>query len=182
MAWMRQKSETSNETPPQNHKQTSQPALQARPAESAPEQKREPQMEKRANVGQTVKIKGEVTAQEDLTIEGQIEGQISLPGNALTIGANGRVNAQVMAKTVMILGQVKGDIVAKEKVDVAPSGSVEGDIRSPRVAIADGARFKGSIDMETGNADRKQGQHPNQNKQHQQQQQEKDQRVAMAAS
>jgi cytoskeletal protein CcmA (bactofilin family) len=157
MAWMRQKSEPQQPIKPTQSPETSKPVAQSKPAEPAQApapapKKEEPKMEKRANVGQSVKISGELTASEDLTIEGQVEGSISLPDNNLTIGANGRITAQVMAKTVTVLGQVAGDVVAKEKVDIAPSGSVEGDICSPRVAIADGARFRGAIDMESGTA------------------------------
>ena len=156
MAWMRQKSEPQQSNQPTQSPETSKPVAQSMPAEPAqapvPAPIKEPKMERNANVGQSVKISGELTASEDLTIEGQVEGSISLSDNNLTIGANGRITAQVMAKTVNVLGQVTGDIVAKEKVDIAPSGSVEGDICSPRVSIADGARFRGAIDMETGSA------------------------------
>ena len=76
------------------------------------------------------------------------DGKIRVKDHGLTIGANGRIAAEVHAKTVVVVGQVIGNITADDKVDIAPSGSVEGDIRSPRVSIADGAKFKGSIDMD----------------------------------
>jgi cytoskeletal protein CcmA (bactofilin family) len=110
------------------------------------------QQQKIANVGQSVHIKGELTGKEDLTIEGTVEGRISLPANSLTVGTNGRVAAEIHAKTVEVLGQVQGNIVAVDMVTIAPSGSVQGDIQSPRVAIADGARFRGAIDMESRGA------------------------------
>jgi cytoskeletal protein CcmA (bactofilin family) len=100
------------------------------------------------NIGQSVQIKGELTGNEDLTIEGMVDGKILVKDHNLTIGANGRITAEVHAKTVVIVGQVMGNITADDKVEIAPSGSVEGDIRAPRVAISDGASFKGSIDME----------------------------------
>ena len=100
------------------------------------------------NIGQSVQIKGELTGNEDLTIEGMVDGKIMVKDHNLTIGANGRITAEVHAKTVVVVGQVMGNITADDKVEIAPSGSVEGDIRAPRVAISDGASFKGSIDME----------------------------------
>ena len=183
MAWMRQKSETPPEPArPQTMEQSTRPMAQTRPAEPAPVPKKEPQMEqKKANVGQSVKVTGELTSREDLTVEGQVDGSISLPDNHLTIGANGRIKAQIMAKTVMILGQVKGDIMAKEKVDIAPSGSVEGDITAPRVAIADGARFRGSIDMESATASQSKSTQ-NQQNQNASQNKNEESKVAMAAS
>jgi cytoskeletal protein CcmA (bactofilin family) len=105
-------------------------------------------MEKIVNIGQSVQIKGELTGNEDLTIEGMVDGKILVKDHNLTIGTNGRIKAEVHAKTVIVVGQVNGNITADDKVEIAPSGSVEGDLRAPRVAIADGARFKGSIDME----------------------------------
>ena len=106
--------------------------------------------QKTATVGQSIHIKGEMNGKEDLTIEGTVEGRVSLPGNSLTIGANGRVAAEIHAKNVEVLGQVQGNIVAVDVVTIAPSGSVQGDIKSPRVAIADGARFRGAVDMDPG--------------------------------
>jgi cytoskeletal protein CcmA (bactofilin family) len=102
------------------------------------------------NIGKSVVIKGELNGSEDLTIEGQVEGKIELRQNVLTIGANGRIKAQVFAKSVIILGEVTGNVTASEKVDIRDNGSVDGDIASPRVAIAEGAHFRGSIDMQKG--------------------------------
>ncbi len=104
------------------------------------------------NIGKSVVIKGELNGSEDLTIEGQVEGKIELRQNVLTIGANGRIKAQVFAKAVIILGEVTGNVTATEKVDIRDNGSVDGDIAAPRVAIAEGAHFRGSIDMQKGNA------------------------------
>jgi cytoskeletal protein CcmA (bactofilin family) len=100
------------------------------------------------NIGKSVVIKGELNGSEDLTIEGQVEGKIELRQNVLTIGANGRIKAQVFAKAVIILGEVTGNVTATEKVDIRDNGSVDGDIAAPRVAIAEGAHFRGSIDMQ----------------------------------
>src|SRR4051812_34595864 len=100
------------------------------------------------NIGKSVVIKGELNGSEDLTIEGQVEGTIQLREHVLTIGPNGRIKAQVFAKAVIVLGQVSGNVTASEKVDIRDNGSVDGDIVSPRVAIAEGAHFRGSVDMQ----------------------------------
>jgi len=100
------------------------------------------------NIGKSVVIKGELNGSEDLTIEGQVEGTIQLRDHVLTIGPNGRIKAQVFAKSVIVLGQVSGNVTASEKVDIRDNGSVDGDIVSPRVAIAEGAHFRGSVDMQ----------------------------------
>ena len=100
------------------------------------------------NIWKSVIIKGELTGSEDLTIEGQVEGKIELRQNVLTIGPNGKISAQVFAKAVIVQGHVHGNITASERVDIRDAGSVDGDLSAPRVAIADGAHFRGSIDMQ----------------------------------
>ena len=100
------------------------------------------------NIGKSVVIKGELSGSEDLTIEGQVEGKIELRQNVLTIGPNGKIKAQIFAKSVVILGEVTGNVTASEKVDLRDNGSVDGDIAAPRVAIAEGAHFRGSVDMQ----------------------------------
>jgi cytoskeletal protein CcmA (bactofilin family) len=104
------------------------------------------------NIGKSVVIKGELTGSEDLTIEGHVEGKIELRQNVLTIGPNGKIKAQVFAKSVIILGEVTGNVTATEKVDLRDNGSIDGDIAAPRVAIAEGAHFRGSIDMQRSGA------------------------------
>jgi cytoskeletal protein CcmA (bactofilin family) len=100
------------------------------------------------NIGKSVVIKGELNGSEDLTIEGQVEGKIELRDHVLTIGANGRIKAAVFAKSVIVLGEVTGNVTATDKVDIRDNGSVDGDIVAPRVAIAEGAHFRGSVDMQ----------------------------------
>src|SRR4051812_44257048 len=107
------------------------------------------QMEKDiVNIGKSVVIKGELNGSEDLTIEGHVEGTIQLKEHVLTIGPNGRIKAQVFAKSVIVLGEVTGNVTASDKVDIRDNGSVDGDIVAPRVAIAEGAHFRGSVDMQ----------------------------------
>ena len=100
------------------------------------------------NIGKSVVIKGELNGSEDLTIEGHVEGKIELKDHVLTIGPNGKIKAQVFAKAVIVLGEVNGNVTATEKVDIRDGGSVDGDIISPRVAIAEGAHFRGTVDMQ----------------------------------
>ena len=102
------------------------------------------------NIGKSVAIKGELNGSEDLTIEGRVEGKIELRQNELTIGANGKIKAEVFARSVVVLGQLTGNVIATEKVDIRDNGSIDGDITSPRVAIAEGAHFRGSVDMQRG--------------------------------
>ena len=99
------------------------------------------------HIGKSVVIKGELNGSEDLTIEGNVEGKIELRDHVLTIGPNGRIRAAVFAKAVIVVGEVVGNVTATEKVDIRDNGSVDGDIISPRVAIAEGAHFRGSVDM-----------------------------------
>ena len=127
------------------------PAAEAAPGKPAHAGDPQRGQEKTAvNIGKSVVIKGELNGSEDLTIEGQVEGKIELRQNVLTIGPNGKIKAQVFAKAVIILGEVTGNVTASEKVDIRDNGSVDGDIASPRVAIAEGAHFRGSIDMQKG--------------------------------
>lgn len=101
-----------------------------------------------ANIGKSIVIKGELSGSEALTIEGRVEGKIELRQHALTIGPNGKIKAQVFAKSVIVLGKVSGNITATDKVNIRDNGSVEGDLVAPQVAIAEGAHFRGSVDMQ----------------------------------
>ncbi len=101
-----------------------------------------------AVIGSTITIKGQVRGEENLVIEGGVEGSVELPGHDLTIGPKGRVEAALTAKTVKVDGQVTGDITGSEKVIITKSGRVLGNIVAPRVTLEDGAKFKGSIDMD----------------------------------
>src|SRR5213593_702074 len=107
-----------------------------------------PMNEELASIGKSIVINGELSGSEDLTIEGRVDGKIELRDHVLTVGANGRIKAQISAKAIVVLGQVTGNLTATDKVDIKENGSVEGDIVSPRVAIADGSHFRGSIDMQ----------------------------------
>jgi len=101
-----------------------------------------------AIIGQSIHIKGELTGNEDLTIDGTVEGNIELKENNLTIGQNGNIKADINAKTVTITGEVQGNVNAEEKVEIRETGKLRGNIVAPRIVIADGAFFKGSVEME----------------------------------
>src|SRR5687767_9880019 len=144
------------------------PAAPVAPTQSAASQPEPRRIERDVvNIGKSVVIKGELNGSEDLTIEGHVEGKIELKDHVLTIGPNGKIKAQVFAKSVIVLGEVHGNVTASEKVDIRDNGSVDGDIISPRVAIAEGAHFRGSVDMQ-----RKGGQPAQQPKQQNQAQQQ----------
>lgn len=123
------------------------PAAPSQQAYTAPPETRRIERDV-VNIGKSVVIKGELNGSEDLTIEGHVEGKIELKDHVLTIGPNGKIRAQVFAKAVIVLGEVNGNVTATEKVDIRDGGSVDGDIISPRVAIAEGAHFRGSVDMQ----------------------------------
>lgn len=101
----------------------------------------------RANLGRSLIIKGEVTGSEDLTIDGRVEGRIHLEDHDLTIGESSKVSAEVHAKNITIYGDVTGDMVADEKVTLADSGRLVGNIKAPRISVSDGAQFRGNVDM-----------------------------------
>jgi len=102
-----------------------------------------------ASIGKSLHVKGELTGNEDLAIEGKVEGTIALNGYNVTIAPTGHVTADIRAKSVVVGGHVKGSISTEERVEVTATGTMVGDIRAPRVVLAEGARFKGRIDMDT---------------------------------
>jgi cytoskeletal protein CcmA (bactofilin family) len=100
-----------------------------------------------ATMGQSIVFKGDLSGDEDLEIEGRVEGQIEFANHQLTIGANGSVQAEVHAKTILVIGQVVGNLTATERIEVQASGVVQGDIKAPRLSIQEGAVLNGSIEM-----------------------------------
>ena len=100
-----------------------------------------------ANVGKTILIKGEISGQEDVYVDGQIEGSVQLLGNSLTIGPNGRVHASVAAKNVTVGGSLEGNIQASERTEMRKSAVVNGDVQTRRIAIEEGAFFKGKLEI-----------------------------------
>jgi cytoskeletal protein CcmA (bactofilin family) len=117
------------------------PALKTRPSGGIEN------MSSVVHIGKSVCVKGEITGDEDLTIEGKVEGKIDLKNHNLVIGTNAQIRAEISAKNIQIIGSVVGNVIASERVEIREMGSLEGDIISPRVNIVDGAHFKGSVDM-----------------------------------
>jgi cytoskeletal protein CcmA (bactofilin family) len=103
-----------------------------------------------AVIGPGIYINGDISGDENLIIEGRVDGKIRLDANQIDIGQNGRVNADITAKVIKIAGEVRGDLTGMEKVVISSSGNVHGNIVAPRMTLEDGAIFKGSIDMDPG--------------------------------
>lgn len=100
-----------------------------------------------ATIGKSLVIKGEVTGSESLYIDGRVEGSINLPGNRVTVGRNGVVNANITAREIVVTGKVRGNLAASDRVDIRNEGSLTGDVVAQRISIEDGAFFKGGIDI-----------------------------------
>ncbi len=100
-----------------------------------------------AQIGKSLKVRGEISGSEDVTIDGEVEGTVELKDNSLTIGPNGKVHANVTAKSITVLGRLEGNVKAGERVEISKTGSLEGDLVTPRIVIEDGAVFRGSIDI-----------------------------------
>jgi cytoskeletal protein CcmA (bactofilin family) len=107
-----------------------------------------PRRTDRATIGPSIFIKGDLSGEEDLVIEGRVEGKVDLKQNNVTIGKNGKVNADVFGRVVTVEGEVNGNVFAREQAILRQSGAIRGNITGPRVVLEDGSRFKGSIDME----------------------------------
>jgi len=105
-----------------------------------------------ATIGKSLVIKGEVTGSESLYIDGRVEGSINLSGNRVTVGRNGVVAANINAREIVVLGKVRGNITASDRVDIRSDGSLTGDVVAARISIEDGAFFKGGIDIRKAGA------------------------------
>jgi cytoskeletal protein CcmA (bactofilin family) len=103
-----------------------------------------------ATIGKSLVIKGEVTGSESLYIDGRVEGSINLAGNRVTVGRNGVVSANINAREIVVLGKVRGNLTASDRVDIRSDGSLTGDVIAARISIEDGAFFKGGIDIRKG--------------------------------
>jgi cytoskeletal protein CcmA (bactofilin family) len=101
-----------------------------------------------AAIGSSIKIVGDVSGDEDLTILGKIEGKIVLPKHSVTIGQSGRVKADIQAKFVSVAGEVHGNLVAAEQIVIRKTATMLGNLTAPRVGLEDGCRFRGSVEME----------------------------------
>jgi cytoskeletal protein CcmA (bactofilin family) len=104
---------------------------------------------KPATIGPSIVIHGDVSGEEDLIVDGTVEGTVNFKDNNLVVSANGQVKANISARIIRIDGEVKGELHGSEQVVISPTGKVHGDIRAPRVVLEDGCTFRGSVEMET---------------------------------
>jgi cytoskeletal protein CcmA (bactofilin family) len=138
---------TKTATEPEKPVMTTSPTLASEPTPVAAPRNAVLNNQEQATIGKSLVIKGEVTGSESLYIDGRVEGAINLPGNRVTVGRNGQVQANITAKEVVVLGKVKGNVNASDRVDIRNEGSLGGDVVCQRISIEDGAWFKGSIDI-----------------------------------
>jgi cytoskeletal protein CcmA (bactofilin family) len=141
-------------TPKTNIPEPAKPAVSVNPAPAAepapapsPRSPINTSSQEQATIGKSLVIKGEVTGSESLYIDGRVEGSINLSGNRVTIGRNGVVAANISAREIVVLGKVRGNLTASDRVDIRSDGSLTGDVVAARISIEDGAFFKGGIDI-----------------------------------
>jgi cytoskeletal protein CcmA (bactofilin family) len=126
------------------------PPAPAMPEPAAPRAVTTTSTADQATIGKSLVIKGEVTGSESLYIDGRVEGSINLAGNRVTVGRNGVVAANINAREIVVLGKVRGNLTASDRVDIRSDGSLTGDVVAARISIEDGAFFKGGIDIRKG--------------------------------
>ena len=124
-------------------------ASSASVAKTPPPAPAKPTREKSTTIGTSIKIKGELSGKEDLVIEGTMEGTIQLKENSISVSEKGKVQADVYARSIIVKGELSGDLYGSESVTIASSGKVSGNIIAPRVVLEDGAIFKGNVDMDS---------------------------------
>lgn len=143
MAWKRDDQPVNTPDPSMNAPRPAIPTPVASP-QSEPRRSGE-----RATIGPSIIIKGDLSGDEDLIIEGRVEGKVDLKQHNVTVGRSGRVKADIVGKVVTIEGEVDGNVFAQEQAILRQAGAIRGNITAPRVILEDGSRFKGSIDMES---------------------------------
>ena len=120
--------------------------MQPLPEPSAPRSQPPPAKE-RALIGPSIEIKGTLSGGEDLIVEGLVEGKIELAQHSVTIGTSGRIKADIQGRSIVVMGEVEGNLLGSEQIILRQSSKVRGNLVAPRVSLEDGADFKGSIDM-----------------------------------
>lgn len=145
--WKRDQAVAPVSTPPAASVQPTQPQPN-QPAQAAGKPAEKISMD----LGTSVVIKGELSASEDLTLCGHMEGSVRLPDHTLTIGSNAEIKAEILAKAVIVMGAVTGNVTATERLDVRATGSLIGDVASPRLIIADGGTLRGKVQMTVGSS------------------------------
>jgi cytoskeletal protein CcmA (bactofilin family) len=137
-----------SQSEPQNTASTPEPPRQAAPPPvHEPAGRSGVAATDQAVIGKGLFVKGEISGTESLYIDGKVEGSINLSGNRVTVGRNGQVSANITAREVVVLGKVKGDVSATDRVDIRAEGALSGNVAAARISIEDGAFFKGGIDI-----------------------------------
>ena len=146
--WNRRKSDEEPVRPLGNTPSSPEPAREGIPVSTLPARSFEPDVPRgTATIGKSVLIKGQILSKEDLVIDGNVEGSVEAQENRITIGPNGRVVANVKARDVVVLGQLKGNIEASGRVEIRKGANLVGDIRYAKISIEEGADLRGSLEM-----------------------------------
>jgi cytoskeletal protein CcmA (bactofilin family) len=146
--WKPNQAGTLTPATPTPNPEPSRPASPPSPTfEAAPPRAAAAPAGEQATIGKGLFIKGEITGSESLFIDGKVEGSINIPGNRVTVGRNGQVAANISAREIVVLGKVRGNVAATDRVDIRAEGSLSGDVAASRISIEDGAFFKGGIDI-----------------------------------
>jgi cytoskeletal protein CcmA (bactofilin family) len=144
--WNRNKREE-EPTPPSNYNTTTRGSgMEGVPVQTSPYSSAS-QSSGVATIGKGVRVKGQISSEEDLIVDGQVEGTLDLPQSRLTIGQNGRLKADIHAKSVVVRGQILGNVVATDKLEIRAEGRLTGNVSTHRIVVEDGAFFKGQIDI-----------------------------------
>jgi cytoskeletal protein CcmA (bactofilin family) len=145
--WKPTQTGSTNATPTPEPARPSNPAPAYENAPSRPAPTTSAPSGEQATIGKGLTIKGEINGSESLYIDGKVEGSVNLPGNRVTVGRNGQVAASITAREIVVLGKVRGNVTATDRVDIRAEGSLSGDVAAARISIEDGAFFKGGIDI-----------------------------------
>ncbi len=137
-------------TSPSSSSQSSWQPAQSAPVSSSPRPSA-PATRTVSSLGSSIEIKGKITGDEDLQIDGKVEGSVVLNGQRLTVGRAGQLNSEIWARELVVYGKLTGNIHASDRVEIKKDGSVTGDITTARISVEDGAYFKGRIEIERSN-------------------------------
>jgi len=142
--WTKQQNEVPGYSPAQA------PASQPTSFNSSPSRSSSPSARNLACLGSSIEVKGRISGEEDLQVDGKVEGPVALAGQRLTVGRSGQLNSEITAREVIVYGKLTGNVRASDRVEIKKDGSVTGDIITARISIEDGAFFKGRIEIDGG--------------------------------
>ncbi|HUB28919.1 MAG TPA: polymer-forming cytoskeletal protein [Terracidiphilus sp.] len=145
--WKPNQPNSSSQTPTEPVRPAAPATPSYEPPARTPTASAQPASADQATIGKSLVVKGELSGSESLYIDGKVEGAINLPGNRVTVGRNGQVAANITAREIVVLGKVRGNMTASDRVDIRSEGSLTGDVTAQRISIEDGAFFKGGIDI-----------------------------------